>query len=106
MGPLRSQTDDEALVRLAWAGLDEETIMPDPLKQAEQNRFAVNNNWLARNPDKPLAVFIRTGTMPKRRSEPAPIVDPHGIRTLRQAGPQWAADKRECDDAPSGSQKK
>lgn len=93
LGPLRSMTDDEALMRLTWAGLDDATVTPELLKLAKQNRFVVNNDWLASNPDKPLAVFVKTGKMPKLKQESAPKVNPNGIRTLKQAGPQWATER-------------
>ena len=100
LGPLRAMTDDEALTRLWHDGIEvdeDDENAPQLIKMAKQNRFVVNNDWLASNPEQPLAVFVKTGKMPRRKQEPTPKINPDGIRTLKQAGPQWAIDKRDND---------
>lgn len=104
LGPLRQMTDEEALMRLAWdnepEGIDNDEITSEQIKRTKQNQFVVNNDWLDSNPNHPFAVFIHTGKMPKKRKqEPTPKVNPNGIRTLKQIGPQWATDKRESEDS-------
>ena len=99
--PLRQMTDDEAVQELCAAGLDLDDITTELIRIAKRSRFIFNNNWIDTNPNHPLAVLAKTGSMPRRpRSEPKPEVNPDGIRWLTQVGPQWQSDKNASPKPP------
>lgn len=99
--PLRQTTDEEAICRLVEEGVDEDGINPELIRMAKQNRFVFNNDWIDANPDAPLAIFAKTGKMPRRpKPKPQSKVNPDGIRLLTQVGSQWESDKKASPKPP------
>ncbi len=96
--PFRKMTDRECIEQLVDESpepgeFDEEAVTPEQIKRVKSKKLVVNNEWLATNPQTRLGIFLNTGKMPPEKEEPKPKINPDGIRTLKQAGMQWATDK-------------
>ena len=85
---VRPITDKEALDRLAWEGVEEDQVTPELIASQKRGRIGIRNEWVDANPDKPLAVFVRTGKYPR---EPKPASDPVSKERLRDCFQAWAS---------------